>query len=871
MPRPLPPVALRVSAGTIARLLIAVALLFAVTSAASLQAQPTDSPAPNPPALEIQRLLRQFREVGSVLYVAAHPDDENTEFITYFARGRGYRAAYLSLTRGDGGQNELGPDFSEKLGVLRTHELLAARHLDGGRQFFTRAVDFGFSKTPEETLRFWNHDAVLADVVRVIRQFQPDVIVTRFPIPPGSGGHGHHTASAILAVEAFKLAGDPHAYPEQLAQGLAPWQPKRILWNVFSWGRDNTGLTGPTVELDIGGHDPLTGEAFGTIANRSRGQHKTQGLGAIANRAATGPNVQTFRLLAGDPPEHALFDGVDLTWSRVPGGAPIAALAADLAAKFDPQNPAASVPAILAIRSKLLSASDTTRHGGGSAAPANAPTALLSDKLAQLDRLLQLCLGLTVENTVATAALVPGEEFKLHSTVSLSADFPVRWTGSRFPGSADGAKPVDLTASEPVVRDFTATIPADAPLSQPYWLREPAATGIYTVTDPHLIGAPENPPDFPIEHTFEIEGQTLVLSGQPVQPIANPDGTAADRPLAIISPAPIAWTHPLELLTPGSTHTVTLELTAERAGVSGSLELDCPAGWKITPARRNFTLAATGDRTPITFELTAPAASATADIGVRAIVDGRTYRQGRTELRYAHLPLQLLQPDTALKAVALNVDVRAKKIGYIPGAGDDVPECLRQLGCEVTELATADDLTPAHLLGFDAIVIGIRAFNENKNLAPAFPALLGYVETGGTIVAQYNRPSNALKGQPLGPYPLSIDGPAPQLRVTDETAPVTLLATDHPALFMPNKISSADFDAWVQERGAYFPSSWDRLHYTSLLSMSDPGEAPLLSSVLVAKHGRGYFVYTGLSFFRQLPAGVPGAYRLFANLVSLGK
>ncbi|HVU24755.1 MAG TPA: PIG-L family deacetylase [Opitutus sp.] len=802
--------------------------------------------AESPAVTAIEHDLRSFRTLGTVLYVAAHPDDENTEFIGNMARGRGYRTAYLSMTRGDGGQNELGPDFGEKLGVLRTQELLAARRLDGGRQFFTRAIDFGFSKNPEETLRFWDHDRVLADVVRVFREFRPDVVVTRFPIPPGSGGHGHHTASAMLAVEAFKRAGDPQAFPDQLAEGLAPWQPKRIFWNVFSWGgrRNTQGLSGPTISVDIGGDDPVTGEAFGTIANQSRGMHKTQGLGGLASRTASGPNVQDFMLLAGDPAEHDIMDGVDTTWNRYPAGAAIGPLADELLARFDPKDPAASIPAILALRAKL----EALPHD-----------ALLDAKRTQLDRILQHCLGLEVATTIAHADLVPGESFALHSTANVHSSFPVRWLGPRFAGSKPAA-PADLARDQPATRDSSATLPIDTPLTQPYWLAEAPTTGLYTVGDPKLIGRPENPPAFPVDQVFAVGGQTLVI---PTVPAAG----EAQRPLEVVGPVSLRWSPALELLAPGAPRTVTLELTAARDGAAGTLQVEAPDGWRISPAGQKFHLGAAGSRTPFTFTVTAPPAAADAQISVRATIGPRRYHRDRTELRYSHLPVQLLQPDAQLHVVALDVAVGAKKVGYIPGAGDDIAACIRLLGCEVSELDPAR-LTEANLAGFDAIVLGVRAFNENKDLAAALPTLLAYVKNGGTLIAQYNRP-NGLESQPLGPYPLSIQGPAPQLRVTDETAPVTFLAPDDPALNLPNKITAADFAGWVQERGAYFPSSWDESHYLALLAMSDPGEAPLKSSLLIAEHGRGHFVYTGLSFFRQLPAGTPGAYRLFANLLSL--
>ena len=808
--------------------------------------------------------LRSFATMGTVLYVAAHPDDENTELITWLSRGRGYRTGYLSITRGDGGQNELGKDFDEKLGSLRTQELLAARRLDGGRQFFTRAIDFGYSKSPEETLRIWHHEQVLADVVRVIRQFRPDVIVTRFPVPPGSGGHGHHTASAILAVEAFKLAADPAAFPEQLKQGLAPWQPKRVVWNAWGGARGNGGLTGPTVQLDIGGNDPVTGEPFGAIAARSRAMHKTQGLGGFTSRVGSGPNVQSFMLLGGEALSKDVMEGVDLTWSRVPGGTAIGPLADEAIAQFKTDNLAASVPALLAIRAKL-----SALPGGEPGR--TTPDPLVADKRAQLDRILQACLGLTMQTTIDHADIVPGETFQLHHRATVRSGFPVRWLGARCPGSpAPTAKDaLVLARDQPANREASATLSIHAPLSQPYWLREAPGEGLYTVSEPELIGRPGNPPAFPIEQLFEVGGQTLVVADEPVQVMTGSAGGEIRRPLEVVGPVSFAWAHPLELLAPGATKTVTLELTPARTNVTGTLQLEAPAGWRVVPAVRKLQLGATGERRRFTFELTAPALPGGGTLSVLSTIGQRHYHRGRVELRYDHLPMQLLQSDATLHAVACTVDARAKNIGYLPGAGDSVAEALEQMGCTVRVL-TGADLSVEKLQGLDAVVIGVRAFNERDDLANNLPGLFAWVEAGGTVLAQYNRP-NGLKAATLGPYPLSLEGPAPQQRVTVEQAPVTFLLPDHPALNSPNKITAADFDGWVQERGAYFPSTWDEAHYTAVLAMNDPGEAALKGSLLVARHGKGCYVYTGLAFFRQLPAGVPGAYRLFANLLSLGK
>ncbi len=820
-----------------------------------LGAAATVAPAATTPLApaEIRQELRSLGTTGTVLHIAAHPDDENTELITWLSLGRGYRAAYLSLTRGDGGQNELGKDFDEKLGVLRTQELLAARRLDHGRQFFTRAIDFGFSKTPEETLRFWNRDAVLGDVVRIIRQFRPDVIVTRFPIPPGSGGHGHHTASGILAVEAFKLAGDPTAYPEQLAQGLTVWQPKRVLWNSFRIGSAGPGsLNGPVFKQDIGGTDPVSGQEFGTIAARSRAMHQTQGLAGAVNRARTGPNEQSFMLLAGEPATADLMDGVDTTWSRYPGGAEIGELAAAALAQFKPDDPAASVPALLALRTKLASLPSDP---------------LVADKRAQLDRILQACLGLKIETVIDRAEIVPKETAQIRYAISLAArNVPVRYQSTRSPvlkGSVELDR--DLVVGEVHEGNLNGVLLADTPVTQPYWLRADGAAGISRVDDPALIGRAENPPAVPLYHSFLVDGQTLVIAGEPVP--RTPD--ARRQRLDVIPPVSFALNSDIFLVAPGAAKSVTVELTAARSYTRGVLRLETPAGWKVDPAPQNFQLANAGDKAAFTFTLTAPPAGGAGRLTAIARIDGQDYSNQRQELRYDHLPMELLQPPARARLASFPLATKGLTIGYLPGAGDSVAECIAQMGYIVRPL-TGADLTPEKLQGLDAVVIGVRAFNERTDLKDAFPGLLAWVEQGGTVIAQYNRP-NGLQAATLGPYSLSIEGPAPALRVTDETAPVTLLAPDHAALNTPNRINPADFDGWVQERGAYFPSKWDEERYTALLGMSDPGEAPLRSSVLVAKHGQGHYVYTGIGFFRQLPAGVPGAYRLFANLVSLGK
>ncbi|HWD18370.1 MAG TPA: PIG-L family deacetylase [Verrucomicrobiae bacterium] len=798
--------------------------------------------------------LRGFATVGSVLHIAAHPDDENTQLIAYLARGRHYRVGYLSLTRGDGGQNEIGPEFGEKLGVARTHELLAAREVDGGRQFFSRAVDFGFSKTPEETLRFWNRQEILADIVRVIREFRPDVIITRFPVPPGSGGHGHHTASGILGVEAFKLAGDTNAFPEQFAEGLQPWQPKRVVWNGFG---GTQGLPGSVVKVDIGGSDAVTGESFASIAGRSRAKHVTQGFGNFGGGGRGGPNEQSFMLMGGAPADKDFMDGVDTSWARYPKGAEIGSLTETALAGFDTNNPGASVPALLAIRAKL-------------AALASDP--VIDDKRMQLDRILQACLGLTVATTSAEPELVPGESAQFQATVTLHGATPVKWleTLLRYPKRAVVGAEM-LTTGQTAAKEISLTVPADAALTQPYWLREEGTTGMSRVDDPKLIGRPENPPAFPVDYVFEIAGQKIVIPDEPKFGVSGVKAGRA-RKLEIVPPVSLEFGANVLLFAPGATRLVKVEARAARPDQTAVLSITAPEGgegWKITPAWKSIHLTKTGDRVEAVFAVTAPHGAASARLTASAEVNGRRYENRRVVIDYAHLPIMLLQPKAQTRALSLEVAARGKKAGYLPGAGDDTVAALEQLGYAVTTLTSAD-LRLERLTNFDAVVTGVRAFNQRSDLKENITNLFAYVAQGGTLIEQYNRP-NGLKTETLGPYPLSIQGPAPQLRVTDEQAEVTFLAPDHAALSTPNKIGPADFDGWIQERGAYFASSWDTNRYTALFAMSDPGEAPLRGSTLVAPYGQGYFVYTSLSFFRQLPQGVPGAYRLFANFLSLGK
>ncbi len=809
-------------------------VIAAVLCAALVGQRPAAAEA-SPSGVAIQQELRRFREMGSVLYVAAHPDDENTQLITYLARGRAYRTAYLSLTRGDGGQNVIGGEFGAQLGMIRTQELLAARRLDGAQQFFTRALDFGFSKDYRETLNIWDHQQVLADVVRIIRTFRPDVIITRFSPEPG-GTHGHHTASAVLAVEAFKLAGDAKAFPEQLG-ALKTWQPKRILQN---------GRGAGALQMDISGVDPVLGQPFTKIAERSRAMHISQGF---AGYTAGEARAETFQLLGGEPATKDILEGVDSTWNRVPGGADVARSANEVLAAFDQNKPDASIPALLQLRTRL------------NALPADS---IVEEKRRDLDLIIGHCVGLTVETIVPQAGVVSGDKMNLRHAATARSAVPVKWLAVKYP--ANGAQVSEMIPLKPRVaatRETLQLLP-EMSLSQPYWLRDEPTAGMARVTDPKLIGQAENAPPFVVQHIFEIGGQRITLDDEPVQVLTDPNKGESRRRLEIIAPVSLHLTSEVRLFAPGASRPVIVEVVASRANTSGWLRLDLPADWKVEPATQAFRLAASGERARLSFNVTAPNRAISANITARAEVDGKQIDTQRVEINYAHIPRLIVQSPARLKAIVLDLAIRGREVGYLPGAGDSVAAALEEMGYVVTSLSGAD-LAPERLRRFDAVVIGVRAFNVRTDLAGGLAGLFAYVEGGGNVIAQYNRPNN-LQVKQIAPFDLALSG----LRVTNENAPVTLLAPDHPAFNTPNKITQADFEGWVQERGIYYPSQWDA-RFTPLLAAGDAGEEALKGGLLVAPHGRGNFVYTGLAFFRQLPAGVPGAYRLLANLVSLGR
>ena len=815
-------------------------------------ARSTDAPPLLPPeqmnASEIQLALEKLNVLGRVLYIAAHPDDENTNLMAFWSNGSLYDAAYLSVTRGDGGQNILGPELGERLGVIRTEELLDARRIDHARQFFTRALDFGFSKTADETLHIWDHDKILADVVWVVRNFRPDVIVTRFS-PEDDKTHGHHTASAILAGEAFSAAADPNRFPEQLAF-VKLWQATRLVWNTSPFFFTNRNLpfdpTGLMV-LEAGGYNPLLGKAYTEIAAASISMHKSQGVGGLPRRGA---RKEYFKPLKGQPITSSLFEGVDTSWSRVPNSESVATEIREITSKFNPADPVASVPDLLKLRQAMNGIQDES---------------WIAEKKADLDKIIAACLGLHVESSTATETFTPGQAAAIKLEAINRSSVPVTLREVRFPNTGDSSK-IDaaLPSSELVTKDLSCRIPDDALYSQPYWLRKPASLGTFAVDDQKLIGLPENPPALPVEIVLQVNGQELRYIVNTKYRTADAVAGEPPRPLVIAPPVFANVVNSVFVFPTNQPKPVSVHVTAATGPAKGELKLAVPKGWEVSPASIPIDLKSADAETTGTFTVKPPDQNSEGTLRAIVSIDGRDYSFERVRISYPHIGVQTLMPPAEAKLVRVDIRKKGDRIGYIPGAGDDVPESLRQIGYSV-KILSEPEITVKNLAQFSAVVLGIRAYNTQDRISNWLPELFDYVKQGGVVIAQYNTLAE-LKTNQLGPYPLEIS----RDRVTDENAEVRILAPNHPLMTTPNKITSKDFGGWVQERGLYFPNKWDSA-WTPILSCNDPKEKPLDGGLLVAKFGKGFFIYTSYSWFRQLPAGVPGAYRLFANMLSLGK
>lgn len=795
---------------------------------------------------EIQHALKKLTVLGSALYVAAHPDDENTTVLSWLSNGRMMETAYLSLTRGDGGQNLIGTEKGDLLGVIRTQELLAARRIDGPRQFFSRAVDFGYSKSPEEALSIWGKETILADVVWTIRKFRPDVIITRFT--PEFGGHGHHRASAILAEEAFHAAADAKAFPAQLKY-VDVWQPTRLLWD--DWRRE-TDISPEDAEkrisLNVGEFNPLLGKSYSELAALSRSQHKCQGFGATAYRGA---RLESFYHTAGTLASEDLFDDVNTSWQRVPGGEKIGQAIAAAYKNFNPANPTASITALVAIDNLMDDLSGN--HW-------------VKIKQQSLQKIIRDCLGIWIEAIAEDYSTTPGGKLTITAMANNPAGYPTVLKRVRIPAAGK-----DTLVSESLLNGnrksmpLVIDIPEDLPYSHPYWLKLPKNGATFNIADQAQIGLPENKADLSATFEWEIAGRLYAFDTPLLFRWRDPVAGERYRPLEIVPPVMVNFESPLHLFSEEASRSLRLKIIAAADNITGKVSLVLPDGWQADQVDFPFSFSVKDEEATHVVQISAPVIANAALLKASVNVDNQQLpARSLTRISYDHIPVQTLLPEASTRLIKLDLKKEGNLIGYVMGSGDDLPEMLRQIGYEV-ELLSDDALETESLAGYDAIIAGIRAYNTRQRLKLTQKRLMDYVYNGGTLIIQYNT-AHRLVTEELGPYPLRLS----RDRVTLESAPVNFINPEHPLMTSPNRIEAKDMDHWVQERGLYFPNQWDE-KYQPLFAMNDPGESEKTGSLLYAEYGKGVYIYSGISWFRQLPAGVQGAYRLFVNMISAGK
>ena len=799
---------------------------------------------------QIYEKLQKINFLGTALYIAAHPDDENTRLIGYLANKVKARTAYLSLTRGDGGQNLIGPEIRELLGVIRTQELLAARNIDGGEQFFTRANDFGYSKHPDETLEIWNEKEVLSDVVWAIRTFKPDVVINRFNHRTPGTTHGHHTSSAMLSVAAFDLANDSSQFVSQLKY-TSLWQPKRLFFNTSSWfyksQQDFEKATkGKLMAFDVGVYYPLKGLSNNELASMASSQHLCQGFGRLTTR---GSQNEYVAFLKGDKPkdEKDIFSGINTTWNRLKDGGEIGAILYEIEEDFDFVNPSIHLPKLMEAYQLIQKLED--RHWR-----------IIKEK--ELKVIIEACAGLYLEVSANSASGAPNTSIEINFEALNRSTIAVELTSVESTiDKKTFLKELDLEANKKVNFKETITL-ATTEFSDPYWLKKEASLGMYSVENQLLIGKPETPRPVIINFNLTIEGIPITFTKNLVRRYAERDIGEIYEPFEVLPKVTTKLKDKVLIFSNDMPQKVVVEVRAGANNVAGTIKLEVPEGWKVSTKAKTFIIKQKGDTYEVDFLVFPTENQLEGKLKVIVTSDGKTYNKELVEINYNHIPKQSVLLTSEAKVVRLNIKTIGTKIGYIKGAGDAIPESLRQIGYTV-DLINPAEINEKNLLGYDAIVLGIRAYNVVKELKFKQKYLLAYVENGGNMIVQYNTNRRV---DVAAPFELKLS----RDRVADEFAEVRILEKEHSLLNYPNKITSEDFKGWVQERGLYFPGTWSK-EYTPILSMNDTGETAKEGSLLIAKLGKGNYIYTGLSFFRELPAGVSGAYKLFANMLAVGK
>jgi len=804
-----------------------------------------------PNAAEIYQQIQKLNFLGSVLYIAAHPDDENTRLISYLANEQHARTGYLSLTRGDGGQNLIGPELRELLGAIRTQELIEARKIDGGEQFFTRANDFGYSKTPTETMAIWDKDAVLQDIIYVIRKFQPDIIINRFDARSPGTTHGHHTASAMLSLEAFDKSNDAAIYPNQLKL-VQTWQPKRVFFNTSWWfygskekfeKADKSKLS----QIQTGVYYPSIGKSNQEIAALSRSRHQSQGFG---NTGVRGEDSEYLEFLKGDAmkDKNNLFEGIDTSWNRVKGGKPIGDLLANVAKNFDFKNPSASVPDLVKAYAMVQALEETHWK---------------TIKSEALKKTIAACSGLYLEAVAENPESTQGNSVKLkieainRSAVAMQLNSMVA-----FPSSMTAQQVTQLKNNVANTFDITLEIPQDLDYTQPYWLKEKGSVGMYRVDDQKNIGIPDVIRQVKVTFYIGINGVTIPYERDVIYKYNDDVKGEVYKPFDIVPDVTTSIIEKVTIFNNDKSKTVGVKVRSGKDNIKGDVRLELPDSWKVSPVSHEFLLAKKGEETTVFFEVFPPKNAQEITAKSVAIVNGQRFEKDQYNINYEHIAKQQVLKPSEAQLIRLDIKTQSEKIAYIIGAGDEVPKSLRQMGYDVSVIKP-EEITKENLERFNVVMTGIRAYNTIQQLGFKQDLLFDFVREGRTMIVQYNTLDDLVTPN-LAPFPLKIS----RDRVTDENAAVTFLEPNHALLNKPNKITAEDFKGWKQEQGLYYPSEWDKA-FTPIISASDPGETAKKSAILVAPYGKGHYIYTGLSFFRELPEGVPGAFRLMANMISL--
>jgi len=803
---------------------------------------------------DIYHAVQKLNFLGTALYIAAHPDDENTRLISYLSNNVHARTGYLSLTRGDGGQNLIGPELRELLGVLRTQELLAARRVDGGEQFFSRANDFGYSKTPKETLAIWNKEAILGDVVTAIRKFKPDVIVNRFDHRSAGTTHGHHTSSAMLSMEAFDLANDANSFSERLNE-TEIWQPRRLFFNTSWWfygseeafdKADKSNM----ITMDVGTYYPMLGVSNNEIAALASSQHLCQGFGRLSSR---GSQPEYIELLKGDLPKtkNDLFDGIDTSWNRIAGGDKIAALLIPIEENFNFKKPYEHLPKLVEAYNLIQKVKD--EHW----------KAL---KTSELKSIITAVAGLHLEASAAAAYANPGESVSIDIEIVNRSPANINLKSVRIANINGISQPVPLAENTLINKKIEFTIPLETNYTSPYWLAEKGSLGTYKVADMQLIGKPETPRAFHAIFELDFNGTVIPVSAPIVYKYAKPDKGEIYQPFEIVPEATASFDDKVIIFSDDTPKKIPVTVKAHADNLSGTVQFCFDKAWKVENDTKPFSIAKKGDEQTLYFTLSPPATENESYISPIVRVNGKTMTKELVTIDYDHVPMQTILLASEAKTVRLDIKKAGEHIGYIMGAGDEMPTSLEQMGYTV-HLINPNDISDGSLTKYGAVVLGIRAYNVVEELKFKQRFILDYVQQGGNVIVQYNTANRwGNQFENIAPYALEIS----RDRVTNEDSEVRILAPKHPLVTFPNKITPSDFEGWVQERGLYFPDKWGR-EFTPILGMNDEGETEKKGSLLVAPYGKGNYIYTGLSFFRELPAGVPGAYKLFSNMLSIGK